>query len=470
MKKNKYSQILDSLMDDQIPQDLNLAPKIHNRIQHQKGAVMSKRKRVLIPTTMALVLVTIITFTVPAVAETIQRWIGYIPGFGLVHEDTLRTLVEPLDQTIHGVTLRVEEVTASSDKTLVKYSLTGVEDSMRTPREVCPGKNSNPVLRLSDGSQLQDIGLGTFPGIGIVQFEATYSPIPLADETITFSLECLWQTESGSSLASFKIPLQLTDAPLAQLTIAPVVVIPTQAAPVAADESGEQISTVGNMVVNQVIPLADGYILEGTLTVEPKSGMTVDVFNGFLEDVTIQDVNNNELLPSMVPSDFMIEADNMDDHQIHWAMQINPTTIAWPLTITVNSIPVITEPYPASTFQVDVGENPQPGQEWVIEKDVPLGPKLVHVVSIKRVKGNVMMNGYEITFIHDSSLGFSYNIAGGMANGGGGQGGFADGDPMTIVRSFSGDVPVGVLSVELTGQGLDSIQGPWQVTLSEPMK
>lgn len=470
MKNSKYPKILDSLMDDQIPQDLNLAPKILKRINHQKGAVMNKRKKVLVPTALTLVMVTAITFTVPAVAETIQRWIGYIPGFGLVHEDTLRTLVEPLDQTINGVTLRVEVVTASSDKTQVKYSLAGDEDSMRTAREGCLGGNAAPVMSLPDGSKLQDISLGTFPGNGMVQFEATYSPIPPADEMITFSLECHWQTENGRSLSSFQIPLQLTDAGIADLTVAPVLIIPTQTAPVVAEPTGERVSTVGDMQVSQVIPLEDGYILQGTLTVEPESGLTVNIFNGFLEDVSIWDANQTELLPSMVPSDFMIELDNMADHQIHWAMQINPATIAWPLTITVHSIPVMTAPYPASTFQVDVGENPQTDQAWVIDKDVPLGPKLVHVVSIKRVQDNVRMNGYEMTFIHDSSLDFSYNIAGGVPNGGGGQGGFADGDLMTIVRSYSGDVPVGVLSVQLSGQGVNFIQGPWQVTLDGPIE
>ncbi len=68
-------------------------------------------------------------------------------------------------------------------------------------------------------------------------------------------------------------------------------------------------------------------------------------------------------------------------------------------------------------------KNPHPGQEWVIEKDVPFGPKLVHVVSIKRVQNDLWMNGYEITFIYDPSLDFSYDIAGGVSMGGGGQGG-----------------------------------------------
>jgi hypothetical protein len=467
MKNSKYSQFLDSLIGNQIPQNLNLAPKILSKIQKQKGAMMNKRKKVLIPTAVVLMMMSVITLTVPAVAETFQRWIGYIPGFGLVHDDKVRTLVEPQNQTLNGITLSVDEVIVSSDKTLVKYSLLGVEGANKTLREICPGENPSPIMSLSDGSKLTELGLGVYPGNGIIQFEATYSShIPLDEKNVTFNLQCLWQTGNGSSLSRFQIPLRLTENGVVELTVAPVVVIPTQE---VAESTSELSSGERNLEVNQVIPLKDGYILQGTLTVEPESGLTVNIFNGFLEDITILDANNVALVPSMVPDDFMVEANEVGGNKINWAIQVNGISISWPLTITVNSIPATTEPYAVSTFQVNVGENPQPGQEWVIEKEVPLGPKMVHVDSIKRVQNDLGMNGYEITFIYNSSLEFSYGIAGAVAMGGGGQGGTVNGDPITITRSFMGVVPTGVLTVELTGRGVESIQGPWQVVLAEPV-
>ncbi len=87
MMKSKYSQILDWLIDDQIPQNLNLAPGIHTEIQRKKGANMNNRMKVLIPTAVVLMMLIVVTLTVPAVAQTIKRWIGYIPGFGLVQDN-----------------------------------------------------------------------------------------------------------------------------------------------------------------------------------------------------------------------------------------------------------------------------------------------------------------------------------------------------------------------------------------------
>ena len=468
MKNIKNSQILDSLIADQIPQNLNLAPKIHTKIQRQKGAVMNKRKKIWVPTAVVLMMLTVITITVPAVAETFQRWIGYIPGFGLVHETKVRALVEPQYQIVNGVTLSVDEVVASKDQTLVKYSIFGIEESMKSKGLVCPMANSiplnsSPLINLSDGSLLQDLSLGVLPGTGSYQFEATYSPVPLSESKIYFLLECLWQSGSGSSVWSFQVPLQLIDKDNAELSVAPVVEIPTEI------PQNKVEGTDGNMIVSQVIPLKNGYILQGSLTIESVSGLTVNMFNGLLEDVTVRDANNVTLTPQMVPGDFIVEPNLGGSNQYNWAMLLNAPNIAWPLTITVNSIPAVTESYPSSTFQVDVGENPTPGQEWVIEKDVPFGPKKVHVVSIKRVKDDLRMNGYEITFIYDSSLGFSFGIAGGTPNGGGGHGGESNGDPIMISRSFSGNVPAGLLTVQLDGQGIESIQGPWQVILPEPI-
>ena len=394
MKNIKYSQFLDSLLGDQIPQNLNLAPKILNRIQNQKGAMMNRRKKVLVPTALVVMMLAVISFTVPAVAQTIQRWIGYIPGFGLVHNDKLRTLVEPQSQTINGITLTVDEMLASSDKTLVNYTITGVKDSMKTDNLVCPGDNSIPInsaptINLSDGSKLQNISLGVLPDSGSYQFEATYSAISSEVQAVTFNLECRWKTSNGSSLWNFEVPLRLVENDNTELTVAPVIVVPTQITPSEGGSTEGQTSVEENLTVNQVIPLQDGFILQGLLTIEPQNSLTVQMFNGYLEDVSIRDANNVTLMPSMVPDDFIVETEGNTLTQYNWALQISTTNIAWPLTITVNSIPAMTEPYALSTFQVDVGENPQPGQEWVIENDIPLGPKMVHVVSIKRVQNDL---------------------------------------------------------------------------------
>ena len=70
------------------------------------------------------------------------------------------------------------------------------------------------------------------------------------------------------------------------------------------------------------------------------------------------DANNVTLTPEMVPGDFIVELNEAGSNKYNWAMLLNSPSIAWPLTITVNSIPALTDPYAPSTFKVNVGENP----------------------------------------------------------------------------------------------------------------
>lgn len=477
MKNPKYSQILNSLIEDRIPSNLDLAPKIFSKIQMQKGAMMNRRKKVLIPTALAIMVMSVITVTVPAVADTLQRWIGYIPGFGQVQDNAIITLAEPQSQTVNGITVIVNELTASTDKTLVEYTITGIDESMVSNRLVCPMANeialdATPVIRLTNGTSLTDFSLGVKPGNRSYQFEAAYSsPIPADEQIVTFNLDCLWKTKNGSEVWSFQIPLPLVAKNAVELTVAPLLDIPEQKTDTATDLNPVVEGTIS---ANQIIPLTNGYILQGWITVNHEQGLTADIFNGYIEDMTITDANNVVLNSSMVPNDFIVEADQVQDNQYPWAMQINVSEVAWPITLKVNSIPASTESYAGSMFQVDVGTDPQPGQEWIIDQDVPLGPKMVHVVSIRRFMDEMkMMNGYEITFLYDPTLAFSFDILGANPNGGGGgggggDGGGLDGETVKVVESYMGEVPTGLLTVQLNGFGIETINGPWQVILDKP--
>ncbi len=128
------------------------------------------------------------------------------------------------------------------------------------------------------------------------------------------------------------------------MAVAPVVQIPTEAAQPGA-EGAEGQPAYSGMVVSRVIPLADGVILEGTLTVELESGLTVNIFNGFLEDVTIQDANNIVLTPLTVPADFIVESNEAGSDMYHWAMQINATSHCLAVDNHGQLHPAVREPY-----------------------------------------------------------------------------------------------------------------------------
>ncbi len=460
MKKSKYSHILDNVLDEQVPQDHHLAPQILARLQKNKGANMSKRMKVLVP--IFTVMLAVLLFTVPAVAQAIQHWIGYVPGFGLVQNGTVRVIDQPVQITQDGVTLTVTKVTSSSSKTVINYNF------KKTPatammEESCKGQDARPDLVLSDGSERLLEGLGGEVNDNGYFFEATYNGVPENISEMTLIIKCLSQTIPDSTSSQWKVPLSF-DSQMPTLTMAPVFEVPAE-----SEQAATHNDAVNNLVVNQIIPLADGFIISGSMSVETSNALTVDEMDGFLDDVVITDAKQNILSATFAPDDYSIgNYNSQPSNQFEWAFQISSKEIQWPITITVKSVSAITPDYEPASFQVSVGDSPQSSEVWMIDKDIPIGSKLVHVVSVKRLVGEHGFDGYEFTFIYNPDVDFSYSIEGCQPNGGGGEGILEPGKSYTKAISCMNTIPVGDLKVILTGHGIEKIYGPWQVSVPEP--
>jgi hypothetical protein len=462
MKNSKYSRILDNVLDEKVPHDHQLAPQILAKLQKNKGANMSKRIKVLVP--ILTVMLAVLLFTVPAVAQAIQRWIGYVPGFGLVNEGSVRVIDQPVVITQDGVNLTVTQVTSSSKKTVIKYNFQPIPAEARDDTRSCRFPDDVPTLILSDGTTPVLQAVGWEADESIYFSELTFDGIPDNITDMTLIINCVQQTLPGSVPWDWSVPLSF-DPLKPTLTMAPVFEVP------GATKQPEVANTEVNakLDVNQIIPLTDGYILSGNMSVETVSDLTVEESDRFLEDMEIKDANNVALTTARVPEDFIIEGNFEDKNQFNWAVQISGKQIAWPLTITVNSLRAITSPYALSTFVVDVGSDPQLDQVWEINQAIPLGPKFVQVVSLQRVKDSYGFDGYKFTFLYDSSLELSFDIMGASPNGGGGGGSEEIGGPVIVGRSYAGNVPTGILTIELNGYGIDRIHGPWQVSVDKPV-
>jgi len=466
MKKEEYSQILVEVAKDQIPEGLDLAPQILSRIEKGKGKNMQRRMKTLIPAAVILLGLAMVTITVPAVANTLRRWIGYVPGFGLVNDASLRRLAEPVSVTKEKVTLTVEQVTASSNKTLVKYSLKGLPDVGMPGQDLCQGEEGIQVLRLPDGNEL--LLLGSLRGMTdeSYTFEDTFEPVPADVWQMTLVLKCVSNTNPVLLTQNWEIPLQFASAPQVEINMAPVLEVTPNLEPVSTKES----ASLPGLELTRIIPVEKGYILSGTLDVTPPEGLTVQEQDGFLEDMSIADANGQVVTYSPAPDDVMWELlGGAPTNTIIWACQIESAGLAWPLTLSVNSVNAITTAYPPASIQFDTGANPQGGQVWEINQDVALGPKTVHLVSIKMLDGEHGLKGYEFTFIYDPTTDVSPQIEGYSAMGGGGGGSDVTGETFTIARAFPTGMPTGLLTVILTGNGVEQIQGPWQVEVSVPV-
>jgi hypothetical protein len=480
MNKKTYSQILDDVARDGSLADLDLTPPIMAHVQKGKGVSMQPRIKVLVTTIVIVFVLAVLLVNVPAVAAAIQRWFGYIPGFGLVHNDQIRELVEPVSIIQGDITLIVEKAILSDEKVVISYRMLGIDDSRLDEKNFCPGQENAPVLRLPDGRDLELRGIGTSHGGGSYTGEITYLALPVKMEDATLVIKCMAYTSPEQVPQAWEIPLRFAAASSASLTVVPVLEAPATVAPAdiptTAAASTVTVSTAAfleGLALKNVIPTQTGYILSGTITFVPPQGFTIDEYDGFLEDASITDSGGQTLQYGLAPGDISLpDSSTLPENTYAWACEVYGENIQWPLTMTVKSLAARGQRYPQAEFQFDTGPNPKPGQIWEVNQDVSLGPKTVHIVSIKRIDGQYGgLKGYEFTYAYDPTLAFGLDLKGHEMErmGGGGSGSPSETGTITGVLAYRDPVPSGLLTVLVNGEELAQLPGPWRVTWQAPV-
>ena len=416
----------------------------------------------------------VITLTVPVVAQTLQRWFGYVPGFGLVGSENLRTLAEPVSITAEGFTLTVEKVLSSSEKTVITYTLEGLTPEMISEQNPCTDPGSDPNLVLPDGRELPIQGLGASSMGSVVEYKATFSGLPAQVDEFTLQLTCVTRTQPSSVPSNWQIPLRLGTGPQSELTPLPIIEV------TSSEPSG--VGPLAGLQVLQIVPFENGVILAGTLDVDPVEGFTIREESGFLDSMTVSDANGKCVPVMFTEDDFLASlSEDQKAGKIPWAAQLVGSDFVWPLTITVDSVRAVGPDYEPTTFQVDLGDHLQPGEKLALNLDVPLGPKTLHVISVERMLQPSEMAFINFAFTYDASVEISFQIEGYNPMGGGGGGDFSanaggciesDGSASEIIyiaRGYRDDIPSGKVTIDLTGNPVIQIPGPWQVVIDKPV-
>ena len=137
-----------------------------------------------------------------------------------------------------------------------------------------------------------------------------------------------------------------------------------------------------------------------------------------------------------------------------WAVQFKNAGLAYPLTIAFSGVDLqSTGTDNAVEFNFDAGPHPQPGDEWVLNRDFELAG---HTVTLKSIMAN-SQNSYSFHFQVDAQVySVAVEIVGHPANGGGGGGGggLTDGKistSLSYAQFPSGELTVGISNPVLIG-------------------
>ncbi|HEY5156870.1 MAG TPA: DUF4179 domain-containing protein [Anaerolineales bacterium] len=466
-----------------VPQAL---PEFVNRLQtdlmHQADLKNRKALRPFYLRPAWIAFLTVITLLIAStliigpqrVFAAVRQLFGYIPGIGIVEQSSgIRVLAKPVSVEKNGITVTVNQVVADATRTFVAYSVVGIPPWDKSGFPICTDR---PSLQLADGSILSILSGG---GVEIgpdkpysYVTNATFPPLPANIRQVVFLSPCqmpaiqlnLILAPAGLVTPAVEIAATFESSGPQYSTTTPLPV-PEETVPSAPNGTSLPITPTpvkhgSGLNLDQVIKLDNAYILAGNFTdagdlpgVLAVDEMTYPLQITDADGQTISYTSRNDIRPAVELGGVW-----------YWAYEI-PRPIHGPLTLTLTSIPVHQE----DSIQIPlvVGQDPQLGQKWSLNRTVKLGGYDIVIEDITKVE-----NGYSIHFHTDASvpdLVLYFFVAGVDSTQGGGS---SNRQPQEVLYSETinfNSPPTGNLTILLTLGKIVQLPGPWTLIWSPPV-
>ncbi len=420
--------------------------------------------------TAALVLlaltITVLLIGPQRVLAAVRALLGYIPGVGYVQTDApLRVVEIPEPQQRDGFTVTIDQGVADAQHTVLVFTLEGLEQRHRPTSEDVIGCVENEFLRLPNGAELRmTSGEGEGWGSGY-QTRFEFEPIPADINNFSLVIPCIHETLPGMAPENWEIPLHLVPAP-PELTVLPVMELPG-GTPAPVETPLPAVTTPGEnplgiaLSVDSVVELDSGYVLQGSLTWQHEGTAMIGFSPYFME---LTDPSGERLPLEMVTPDE--SSDLYTQKRLSWAVQTGGKGSGRPLTLT---LPAVSVDKPVQmTFDIDLGENPQSGQSWQLNRDLTIEGRTVRLLDAVLTHRADNTYSLELHFEADPQQMINFSVIdldNHSARLGGGGGGDSQG---SITSGIYFDYkPEGVRHLSVQNISF-MVEGPWQVMLDLP--
>lgn len=311
----------------------------------------------------------------------VRGLLGYVPGIGIVPVSAdAMVLVEPIEYTHDGVTLRVEQLLANSDNTLLTYRLSGMptdEIVHRAYLEITPGQN----LYSKEGSFDSVCRGPDCPPIWNYRGIQKFYELPKGTNQLTL----VWKRYSPNQLdvtQEWRIPIQLkplTDELRARF-------FPPAYSPPGAVASTQDV-TVKIRDVTQDISTS----VVNTYLVWPDKFDRVD----FTDQVFLTNEQGDRFFQQEVPVMFN------DQGQVLHSTPVGPgmpaltgedrTLIFQPIEpaskqLTFHAQELYWRAYFYANLPIDLGPNPTFGKEWPLDVTLEVAGEKLHLTGMRLVE------------------------------------------------------------------------------------
>ena len=450
MNKQTSSQVLDELARESLGQDINLSSDLMIKVRKEKYKNM--KKRTLLITLAAVVLIITILTSVPSVVQAVKRLFGYLPGTGFVEQSVpLRILKQPVVTDIGGTKVTVSQAVTDSDQVHLFYQV----EMIPTPKgatvqsqDLC---HTLPKLKLADGSMLDAKTItGNFWGNGYSrQFE--FDALPAQENTATLVLPCLEGSQAQEGDKAVEVALTFVQAP-ADMKVYLIVELPTptaQAITLTPQTQADQIS----LALKKYVQAEGQLIFIGALSTDSKEfGLSrVEQTDVHLVDAKGSNVVISEEFTLQDP-----EASGQSAQYLPLTYRITGNYTPGKASMIIDRVWISRSANVSFTF--DPGDDPQPGQVWKINRSFQVDD---HTITIKEITKSIKGEGLSFTYetsedVDNVSL---MDLEHPELGGGGG----SDSTAFTYRDGF----PAGKITITLTGYS-ERVNGPWQTSVDLP--
>jgi len=330
MNKLTSNQLLDELARESLGQDINLSLDLMIKVRKEKNKTM--KKRTLITTFAAIVVMVAILAFVPNVAQAIKQLFGYIPGSGFVEQNVpLRILKEPVEIKHEETKITLTQVVVDSKQTHLTYQVENnsfPETKYSSSVDQC---HKIPWLLLSDGRQLKaETVNGNFWNSGYSR-QLDFNNIPVEDQSASLVLPCIEGALTSTVPQPIEIPFKLIEAPK-NMTVYPLVELPTPTQKSTTNVEAFPADPF-SLSVTKYIQTDEQLLLMGTLTknsptfwfesVDESDVHLLDAAGNAVvitEDRTVADPDtesDQDVYPFMYPYTYHADQDTVPDTEVY---------------------------------------------------------------------------------------------------------------------------------------------------------
>jgi hypothetical protein len=394
------------------------------------------------------------------------RSLGFLPGIGYVQDD-VRVLDEPVMIQRGESNAVLSSLVSDSENTWLRVVITGTNKYSSAVGDQCL---LSPKLIYGNGSAISPNWSATTVKTDEVILEIGFAVLPIDVDKAALALSCLpgvpaednqagWQFEFG-----LRLPAE-NEQPYPAETLSAT--SGRGGGSTSLAESSAQDEGV-NLVVDNVVELADGYQFRGTVVSQDDTA--IDFHSDSIGLQTL-DGRTIELQTVDIPfgADFPAGINS-------WVLRTNTKDLPAQLIFTVKELAFkrSDETVQAQRVSFSLGENPQPGQTWPIDQTIQVAGIDVkfHEVTLEKAAEDVYLLMFWVEYpqenIYEMTLADTDNPVAEMNGGSGGGGGGGGNNPNLRLESIAyNSVPSGERTIYVTDAYIVQ-SGDWSTTIQLP--